>query len=130
MSNITEEATLDDVLERVRSVASVGVYALAFLERESFKQKSTDEEREETHDSYQVLTSLFNDLGEKYGIKRTAIPLARLISHLNTISDTTLLTEIGVGISDVLYAEEVPKDLDGMVQRTIVEMVLREQKGR
>lgn len=122
--------TIIEVLDRVRNVAAVGVLAISFSERQAMNKKSTVEERESSVESYDLMNSLFNDLGEKYGVTRSAIPLSRLIAHLNTIEDRGILTDIGIDISDILFTEEIPRDIDGMVQRTIVEMVLREQRGR
>jgi hypothetical protein len=127
---MSHTATLTEVLDRVRKVAAVGVLAISYSEKQASDQKRSEEDRLESFESCRLLNSLFNDLSEKYGITRSAIPLARLISHLNTIEDKVILTEIGLDISDTLFTEEIPRDPDGMVQRTIVNMVLREQRGR
>lgn len=127
---VNQTTTLTEVLDRVRNVAAVGVLAISFAEKQASDQNRSEEDREGSFESCMLLNSLFNDLGEKYGITRSAIPLARLIAHLNTISDTAILTEIGIDISDTLFTGEIPRDIDGMVQMTIVEMVLREQRGR
>ncbi len=127
---VNQTTTLTEVLDRVRNVAAVGVLAISYAEKQASDQKRSEEDREGSFESCKLLNSLFNDLGEKYGITRSAIPLARLIAHLNTINDKVLLADIGLDISDTLFTGEIPRDSDGMVQRTIVDMVLREQQGR
>ncbi len=119
------EPTLQEVLDRVRSVASVGLKIISWTEKEAGDSKGTDGSRKLATDQYDLLNSLFNDLAEKYGITRSAIPLARIISHMNTISDKKILLELGDELSSLIFSKEIPRDPDGIVQRTMIDQIMR-----